>query len=123
MEITIAFALNQGKIARENLIRFHEDFATIKQIPKHTALEQWFMIYAMDILDKRAQGQHSLALSHINTLRDFQPNQPRQISVLHYLEENSINAKWPAHRVAQSQNVGYNPALILNVKKELNDDN
>jgi tetratricopeptide (TPR) repeat protein len=113
MEMAISFALGDTEGARESISRFNQEFGADPDLPREAALTSWCMVYAMDALDRRATGDVQAAETLIEALRALKPNQPREVLVLHYLEDNTSTPPWPANRAAQAKNIGYDPALIL----------
>ncbi|MGB5622053.1 MAG: TIR domain-containing protein [Gammaproteobacteria bacterium] len=113
MEIAVSFALGDTDEAREKIARFNHEFGADSGLPREAARTSWCMVLAMEALDRRAAGDRQAARSRIEELRTLDPDLPREVLVLSYLENSPTTSAWPENRAAQAKLVGYNPALIL----------
>ncbi len=113
MEIAIAFALGQATEAREKILLFNREFGNDPDLPRDAAAIPWCMVLAMDALDRRSAGDLQTAAARTEELRALNPDMPREILVLSYLQDGSSSIPWPANRAEQARIIKYDPALIL----------
>jgi tetratricopeptide (TPR) repeat protein len=113
MEIAIAFALGQTPAAREKIILFDREFGDDPDLARDAATTPWCMVLAMDALDRQSAGDPQTAAVRSEELRSLNPDMPREVLVLNYLQNEPSSTTWPAHRAEQARIIKYDPALIL----------